>query len=125
MKKNNLLILVVVLAIISFASTSFAWQGRMSGMGDPFGLVSDESDLLVHPAKIVDGNGSNYYVDFKFDYVQVPKWNNTFSYNPAIEGATQYPFMAKGSERDHEVSLGGTWAFGPGRLGLFLQYSTE
>ena len=125
MKKNNLLILAVVLAIISFASTSFAWQGRMSGMGDPFGLVSDESDLLVHPAKIVDGNGSNYYVDYKFNYVQVSKWNNTFSYNPAIEGATQYPFMAKGSERDHAVSLGGTWAFGPGRLGLFLQYSTE
>ena len=123
--KKKIVLIIAGLLILSFASTSFAWQGRMSGMGDPSGLIADESDFFIHPAKIADGKGSNYYADYKFNYVQVTKWNNVFSFNPAIQGATQYPFMATGSERDHAMSFGGTWEFGPGRLGLFIQYSTD
>jgi hypothetical protein len=127
MKKKCLLFLGVGLLLICFASASSAWQGRMSGMGDPFGLVSDESDLLVHPAKIVDGKGSNYYGDYKFDYHQITKWENiaTFTIPNTSVFLIHSPLMATGSERDHDASLGGTWAFGPGRIGIFVHYALK
>ncbi len=56
MKKLTLFI-AVVLGLIIFSIPAFAWQGRMAGMSDPTGLIYDESDLLVHPAKIADGQG--------------------------------------------------------------------
>jgi hypothetical protein len=121
MKKCSLLIIAAVLVILTSVDTPFAWQGRMDGMGGPFGLVSDESDFLIHPAKIADGSGSNYYGDYKFNYVQVPKWNNVFS----ELGSTVINAMEAGSIRAHYMSLGGTWALGPGRLGLFVQYSDD
>ena len=33
--------------------------------------------------------------------------------------------MASGSERDHDTSIGGTWALGTGRLGIFVKYSLK
>ncbi len=125
MKKCHLLIIALGIMLLCFANDSLAWQGRMSGMDNPSGLVSDESDILIHPSKIADGSGSNYYADYKFNYIHVPKWDNIMTNSLNGVRVTQYPFKASGSERDHDASLGGTWAFGPGRIGIFLNYSDK
>ena len=44
-------------------------------MGDPFGLVADESDYLIHPAKIANGQGVRFYGDYRFTYTGVTNWD--------------------------------------------------
>jgi hypothetical protein len=133
LKKKYLRILVVAFFTLFFVNTTFAWQGRMDGMDNPIGLVNDESDFLIHPAKLVNINDNHYYADYKFDYHHVDRWDNTFTYGPPslifpfppLDGGTYSPFSITGSERDHNTSVGGTWRFGPGQLGVFLQYSLQ
>jgi hypothetical protein len=61
------LVVIVGLLTLSLAGVSHGWQGRMAGMGDPFGLVQDESDFLIHPSGIADGKGTNFYGNYRFN----------------------------------------------------------
>jgi hypothetical protein len=109
MRKRYLLLLLPLL-ILALAGTSFAWQGRMGGMGDPFGLVADESDYLIHPAKIANGEGVRFYGDYRFNYTGVTDWE-FFDV-----------FDIPGNEQRHNALVGGAFPLGPGRMGLFFQY---
>jgi len=109
MRKRYLLMLFSLLIIV-LASTSFAWQGRMGGMGDPYGLISDESDYLIHPAKIARGEGVRFYGDYRFTYTGVTDWE---FYDV---------FDIPGDELRHNALVGTAFPLGPGRMGLFFQY---
>jgi len=94
-------------------------------MGDPYGLVTDESDFLIHPAKIADGKGVNFYGNYRFNYTDVMDWNYTLKrFNP-VTGAlyAREPFRSSGDEQKHDALLGAAFPLGPGRIGLFFQYS--
>jgi hypothetical protein len=108
--KSRYLILLLPFLLLALASTSYGWQGRMGGMGDPYGLVADESDFLIHPAKIANGEGIRFYGDYRFNYTGVTDWEFFDE------------FDIPGDELRHNVLLGGTFPLGPGRMGLFFQY---
>ena len=61
MKKGFFTLMVLSLLVCALAGVSQAWQRRMGGMGDPYGLVADESDFLIHPATIAAGEGIRFY----------------------------------------------------------------
>ncbi len=62
MRKNLLILTIVMISIFIVFGTSSAWQGRMAGMDDPYGLVQDESDMLIHPAMIMNSSGTRFYL---------------------------------------------------------------
>ena len=114
MKKSCLFIVILSFLVLSLAGVSYGWQGRMAGMGDPYGLVQDESDFLIHPAKIANEKGINFFGNYRFNYTDVGDWNITLTYfNPGAGTFTQYPFKSSGDEWRHEGLLGAvysTWA---------------
>ena len=59
--KKFFVAILMFFVVVALAGTSYGWQGRMDGMGNPQGLIGDESDLLLHPAKIASGEGIRYY----------------------------------------------------------------
>jgi hypothetical protein len=123
MSKRCLLLLLPLL-LLALASTSYAWQGRMGGMGDPFGLVADESDFLIHPAKITNGEGIRFYGDYRFTYTGVLDWDHDrglFETDGTLVGF--YHFDTSGEEYRHNALLGAGLALGPGRMGLFFEYA--
>jgi hypothetical protein len=125
MNRRLLMVLVMFLMVILMAGVAQGWQGRMAGMGDPVGLVKDESDFLIHPAEIADGKGTNFYGNFNLDYHRVHKLDYTMKYFNSSTGAlvANYPFQTHGSERQSDALLGAAIPLGQGRLGLFLQYA--
>jgi hypothetical protein len=125
MNSRRFAILAIVLMVICMAGVAQAWQGRMAGMGDPVGLVKDESDFLIHPAEIADGKGANFYGNFNFDYHNVHRLDYTMEYFNSATGAllATYPFQTRGSGRQTDTLLGAAIPLGQGRLGLFLQYA--
>jgi hypothetical protein len=48
MNKRLTIVLLIFLAVIS----SFATQSRMSGLGNPYGLIEDDTDIFTYPATI-------------------------------------------------------------------------
>ncbi len=78
MSKRILFVVLLPVLVFALAGVSYSWQGRMGGMGDPFGLVADESDYLIHPAKIAKGEGIRFYGDYRFTYTGVTKWDDRF-----------------------------------------------
>jgi hypothetical protein len=121
MKKSCLFFVILGFVLFSLAGISHSWQGRMAGMGDPYGLVQDESDFLFHPAGIADGKGINFYGNYRFNYTDVGDWNITLTYsNPG--NFTQYPFKNSGDEFKHEGLLGAVFPLGPGRMGVLFEY---
>ena len=124
MKKTHLFFLVLTFLIFSFSNLSYGWQGRMGGMGDPYGLVQDESDFLIHPAKIANGKGVQFYGDYRFTYTGVLKWDNEVNiFTPAGVPSANFPKKTSGDEQKHDALLGGSFPLGPGRIGLFFTYS--
>jgi hypothetical protein len=116
--------LIFHLAIILNAGLSYAWMGRMTGMGDPYGLVNDESDFLIHPALILNGEGKNYYGDYRYKYGDVKDWDfdlNDYDLNGNLDD--YYHIDTSGHEDLHEILVGGTLPLNQGRLGVFLSYS--
>jgi len=111
MKKVLLFLLGLSFLVITLAGTAYSWQGRMGGMGDPYGLVQDESDFLIHPAKIAKGEGVRFYGDYRFTYTDVTDWE----YYDAS-------FDIPGDELRHDALVGAAFPLGPGRMGLFFQY---
>ena len=83
-------------------------------MGDPYGLIPDESDFLIHPAKIAKGEEIRFYGDYRFLYTGVTDWDVDF------DGAEASDFS--GNELRHNALLGSAFPLGPGRMGLFFTY---
>jgi hypothetical protein len=125
MKTKTLFILILGFLVLSIGVPAYSWQGRMGGMGDPFGLVEDESDFLIHPSKIAIGEGTKFYGDYRFNYRGVLDWNyniNTLITPPGII-LWDFPFKGSGDEYGHNGLLGMAFPVGPGRMGLFFQYA--
>ncbi len=114
MKKVLLTMLGLSLLVFALSGISYGWQGRMGGMGDPFGLVVDESDFLIHPAKIAREKANKFYGDYRFTYTGVTSWD--INYNGL-------DFDASGQEDKHYALLGATLSMETGRLGLFVEYA--
>jgi len=123
MKKALLFLLCLSFLVITLAGTAYSWQGRMGGMGDPYGLLSDESDFLIHPAKIAKGEGVRFYGNYRFTYNDVMNWDFDVDYfTPAsVLVGWDYLDMA-GAEMRHDVLVGAAFPLGTGRMGLFFTY---
>jgi hypothetical protein len=120
MFKRCIVSVVLFLLVLSFACVSQAWQGRMGGMEDPYGLVQDESDFLIHPAKIANGQGIKLYGDYQFNYTGVLKWDNEVDIFSALTYI--YPRDTSGDELRHKALVGAAFPLGFGRMGLFFTY---
>jgi hypothetical protein len=124
MKKVLLTMIGLFVLVFALSGISYGWQGRMGGMEDPYGLVQDESDFLIHPAKIAKGEGVKFYGDYRFTFTDVPKWDNELHiFNSAGTLFYIYPKETSGQEYRHEALLGSSFPLGPGRMGVFFQYS--
>ncbi len=124
MKKSCLFFVIFGFLVFSLAGVSYGWQGRMAGMGDPYGLVADESDFLIHPAKIANGKGINFYGGYRFNYTGVTDWSyNLDRFNPAGTLIGFYNYDTSGQEYKHNALLGAAFPLGMGRMGLFFEYA--
>jgi hypothetical protein len=122
MKKSGLFFVILGFLVLSLAGVSYGWQGRMAGMGDPYGLIQDESDFLIHPAGIANGRGMNFYGDYRFTWNEVTNWNITMdAFSPGCTSCHN-AYKNAGHEQKHQGLLGAAIPMGPGRMGLFLQY---
>lgn len=125
MKKLLVSVTFFSLLVLILAGKSYAWQGRMGGMGDPYGLISDESDFLIHPAKIAGGEGTKFYGGYRFTYRSVQDWN----YNVDVFAAPAGPplwftrYDTSGDEQTHDALIGIAIPLGPGRMGIFFEYT--
>jgi hypothetical protein len=125
MIKKSLLILILSFLVLSLAGVSHGWEGRMAGMGDPYGLIMDESDFLIHPAGIANGKGINFYGNYRFGYYDVTDWDYKLTlFNPST-GAfiNNYSYKTSGDKQKHDGLLGAAFPLGPGRMGLFFEYA--
>jgi hypothetical protein len=116
MKKVLLTMIVLFLLVFTLSGICYGWQGRMGGMGDPFGLVADESDYLIHPAKIAKGEGVRFYGDYRFTYTGVTDWDSEYIFTVAVMDTS-------GQEDKHDALLGAAFPLGPGRMGFFFEYA--
>jgi hypothetical protein len=123
MKKGIILPAFLVVLALLCAAPLQAWQGRMSGMGEPSGLVEDESDFLTHPAAIAAGKGLNFYGYGQFRNVSIDKFSfSTDSLNTVTGISSTMVSEAKGREWQYDGLVGTAFPVGTGRIGLFLQY---
>src|SRR4030042_1663741 len=123
MGKRFVFFMGLLVLVFVFSGVSYAWQGRMGGMGDPFGLLADESDYLIHPAKIAKGEGVRFYGDYRFTHTGVMNWDydvNVFNSGGLL--LRSYRYNTSGDEQAHDSLLGLAFPLGPGRMGLFFNY---
>lgn len=127
MEKRFWSVLIVCLLVFGFGGVAHSWQGRMASMGDPFGLVADESDFLIHPAGIADGKGINFYGNYRFNWLDVTHWDYTMKQFSSSTGAlvARFPFRTTGDELQHDALVGAALPLGPGRFGFFFQYARK
>jgi hypothetical protein len=127
MKKGHLYILMICFLVLSLAGLAHGWQGRMEGMGNPFGLVEDESDFLIHPFGIANGEGLKFYGGYSFKYRGVLDWDYTLNtFNPGTGTLReQWPFRGSGDEWNHGTLLGAAFPMGTGRMGVFFNYVSK
>jgi len=114
-------VVFVFLMCFFLAGPALGWEGRMAGMGDPAGLIADESDFLVHPAALADGTGADFYASYGFAYTDIQKadWKNEWNI-PAPGYAFNY--SPDGDQWAHRASLGTAFALPKGRMAIFLEY---
>jgi hypothetical protein len=123
MKKGMLIVVLLPLLIIALGGVSQAWQGRMAGMGDPYGLVADPSDFLAHPAKLANGEGIRFYGFYRFTYTDVMDWDVAWEeYDTTGVLNEFFDFDTSGLEYAHNALVGAGFPLGPGRMGLFFSY---
>ena len=124
--KKLLLLPIVTISILMIFGTSTAWQGRMAGMNDPYGLIQDESDMLIHPAMIMNSSGTRFYSHYRFTYTDVMDWDYKWNFRNAFgPGEFDYDLKASGDEYRHEALLGSTFNLGSGRMGVFFTYENQ
>jgi hypothetical protein len=122
MGKLRFLIFFSVL-IFTLAGPSYGWQGRMTGMADPYGLLLDESDFLIHPSKIAQGKGITFYGDYRFTYTNVRNWDNHLDLLDTSGILTDFfHYDTSGNEYKHNALLGAAFPLGPGRIGAFFSF---
>ncbi|MBW1813670.1 MAG: autotransporter outer membrane beta-barrel domain-containing protein [Deltaproteobacteria bacterium] len=122
MKKQMGIVVIGLISVFLLFGSSFAWQGRMAGMGDPYGLVQDESDMLIHPAMIMNSSGTRFYTHYRFTYTDVMDWD--YEWDLGAFGFTDF-FQASGDEYRHEALIGSAFNVGTGRMGIFLTYENQ
>jgi len=121
MKKQIVLVLLCVFSIFLIFGSSSAWQGRMGGMGDPYGLTPDESDFLIHPALITRSEGFNVYTHFNFTYTNINQWD--LEDDLTFWGGSSYQESdSSGDQYDYGALLGTSFNLGAGRMGIFFAY---
>jgi hypothetical protein len=118
--RRFLLLIFVGFLVLSIGVPAYSWQGRMGGMADPSGLISDESDFLIHPAKITEGEGVRFYGNYRFTYTGVTDWDD--HYTPAGVLLSPQWTDVSGEELGHNGLLGASFPLGQGRMGLFFTY---
>jgi hypothetical protein len=123
MKRHMLVLVILLILVLALAGVAQAGQGRMGGMNDPYGLVQDESDFLIHPAKIAKGEGVRFYGYYLFTYTDVMEWDSDIEYYDA--GGLDFwdNFDLSGDEYGHNALVGAAFPLGPGRMGLFFTYA--
>ncbi|MBW1814501.1 MAG: autotransporter outer membrane beta-barrel domain-containing protein [Deltaproteobacteria bacterium] len=89
---KKILLVVVGLVVFAFVGNSYSWQGRMEGMGNPYGLVS-------------------------FTYTDITQWDLD-----AESGVGDTYYDASGDQQDYGAMAGTAFPVGPGRLGIFFAY---
>ncbi|MFZ2448295.1 MAG: hypothetical protein WAW37_18200 [Syntrophobacteraceae bacterium] len=111
-------------------------------MGDPFGLVADESDFLILPSKIANGEGIKYYGDGRFLYHDVmdlnwsAKLNGPIFVSPLITSLLDLPagpfnasasgkWNSSGNLYDYSTMIGAAFPAGAGRMGVFFNYTGQ
>jgi len=130
MKKGLIFSVLLLFLFLFVCGNASAWQGRMAGMDDPYGLVADESDFLIHPARIVNGEETRYYGHYRFTYTDVNDWDwrneldSAFG-SPAPSGFFTRKHDADGHKYLHEALVGFSTSLGSGRMGLFFEYTGE
>jgi len=124
MKKRHLYVLMICFLVFSLAGLAHGWQGRMGGMGNPYGLAEDESDFLIHPFGIANSEGLKFYGGYSFKYRDVLNWDYTLTtFDPGTGTLReQWPFRGSGDEIKHDALVGATFPMGSGRMGLFFNY---
>lgn len=124
LQKRLFFFLLIISIFFSFSLASHAWQGRMAGMDDPYGLIADESDFLIHAAKIAYGKGVKLYGHYGLTYTGVTDLDNEYSFWGA---GGSYSYLGKsdisGDEFLHDALIGVTFPLGAGRIGVFFTYS--
>jgi Ca-activated chloride channel family protein len=66
MKRRILILAILPVLVLALVGVAQADKGRMGGIGDPYGLSSNESDVLIHPAKPAKGEGGTLYGYHRF-----------------------------------------------------------
>jgi len=123
MRKILVTMLCLSLLVCALVGTSYGWQGRMGGAGDPYGLLQDESDFLIHPAKLAQGEGIKFYGHYRFTYTDVTSWDLDLDWlTPASVLSDTYSFDTSGQEYNNNALLGAATPLGPGRFGIFFTY---
>ena len=125
MKKSCLFFVILGFLVFSLAGVSYSWQGRMGGMGDPYGLIQDESDFLIHPAGIATGEGLKFYGNYRLTYSDVKNWNYTLEEIGPKGDFHSYPYRTSGHEWKNEGLVGVGFPLCMGRMGVFFQYVGE
>ncbi len=116
--------IVMFFVVVALAGASYAWQGRMEGMGNPQGLINDESDFLLHPAQITFGEGVKYYLDYKFTYtglIHMDSKINVGGFPVSILNTN----ATSGHTTEHNTLVGASFPFAKGRMGVFLGYDKQ
>ena len=138
MKKLIFLVFVVPMLVFQLGTAAYGWEGRMSGMGDPVGLISDESDFLILPSKIANGEGIKYYADGRFLYHNVldldwsARLNGPIRISPILGDLLDLPsslrasaagnWGSSGNLYDYSSMVGAAFPVGAGRMGVFFNY---
>ena len=78
------------------------------------------SPILIHPAKLAQGQGVKFYGHYRFTYTDVMDWD--FDYTEIGGVAFFYNYDTSGQEYNHNALLGAATPLGPGRFGIFFTY---
>ena len=114
-----------LLLILLVASSGFAYQGRMLGMGNPFGLLEDESDFFIHPAAIATGKGTIYYGTYQFLYDRTGDMNFHTTFTEQGEEPAPYLYDSDGHDLKNECQAGMVFPAARGRMGIFFEYTRD
>ncbi len=130
MKKFLLFFIPGLISVFLICGSSLAWQGRMAGMENPYGLTEDESDFLIHPALITRGKGLDFYSNFDFTYTGISQWDIDIDLDgftgvmgpPSNPYSIRESFDSSGDQYNYRALLGPAFSLGAGRMGIFFAY---
>ncbi len=122
MKRNVLMVMVITIFMFTVFGITYAWQGRMDGMGNPSGLIPDESDFLINPARIADGHSGKIFNHYGFSYTGVNNSWDADSSRSLIPIGLSYNLENDGGVWWNEALIGVSHPLGSGKIAVFLEY---